>query len=85
MEIDTDISSVIGEIETFSKIYPNTYAEKLKEDFLKDTSLWYKRVLPIEKADELINKTNGDYSEIWEDHCACCFKEINKNTTLFIG
>ncbi len=63
--------------EKFNKIYPNKFAEILKEKFKADKSLWYKAVIPKIKADELIVKTNNDYSLVWETYCACCFKTID--------
>lgn len=60
---------------------PKAYAEKLKELFFNNDALWYERISPASKADELKKATNGDYSEIWDDHCQICFKPIDKNTT----
>lgn len=66
--------------EKFKSIYPKDYADKLKKSFSIDKSLWYKRISPAAKADELYAYTNGDYSEIWHVHCERCFKSIDKNT-----
>ena len=67
--------------EKFKKTSPQRYADELKERFFNNTELWYERIIPASKADELIKVTNGDYSEIWHVHCAVCFKSIDKNTT----
>ena len=67
--------------EKFKIVSPQKYAAELKERFFNNSELWYERISPKSKADELIKATNGDYSEIWDDHCAVCFKTIDKNTT----
>ena len=66
--------------DKFKKISPQTYAAELKERFFQNTALWYERISPASVADEFIKSTNGDYSEIWHDHCAVCFKPIDKHT-----
>ena len=65
----------------FKKVSPQKYAEELKERFFNNPKLWYERISPKSKADELIKATNGDYSEIWDDYCPICFKSIDKHTT----
>lgn len=80
MKSDKYSDVIIGDINTFKKFYPKEYAKKLREDFLKNNSLWFERITPAEKARELMQKTRGDFSEVWEDYCVNCFKEINKNT-----
>ncbi|MCH5147325.1 MAG: hypothetical protein J1F61_04905 [Clostridiales bacterium] len=67
--------------EKFKIISPQKYALELKERFLNNPALWYERISPKSKADEFIKATNCDYSEIWHDHCAVCFKPIDKDTT----
>lgn len=79
MKIHDNFLEVIKK-EEFMIVYPNEYAKSLKEKFLRDTSLWYKHIIPLSKAKELLESTNGDYSLIWEERCASCFKEINKST-----
>ena len=66
--------------EKFKKISPQRYATELKERFFDNPALWYERISPKSKADELIKSTNGDYSEIWHGHCAVCFRTIDKHT-----
>ena len=65
----------------FKIVSPQKYAAELKERFFNNSALWYERISPKNKADELIKVTNCDYSEIWDDHCAVCFKPIDKHTT----
>ena len=67
--------------EQFIKIIPAEYAKQLKTDFANDKQKWYNVISPAKKADELIVATNNDYSQIWDDYCACCFKPIDKYTT----
>ena len=67
--------------EKFALISPHEHAAKLKEMFFNNVALWYERIIPASKADELIKVTNGDFSEIWHEHCAVCFKSIDKHTT----
>ena len=69
MKSDKYRDVIIGDINTFKKFYPKEYAKKLREDFLKNNSLWFERITPAEKAKELMQKTK-----------VSCFKEINKNT-----
>ncbi len=75
-----DISDEIKN-EKFALVSPQEYAAKLKEMFFNNVALWYERIIPASKADELMKVTNGDFSEIWHDHCAVCFKTIDKHTT----
>ena len=63
----------------FEKVRPSNYAKELKTKFLYNPSLWYKVILPASKGAGLVKATNNDYSEIWEEHCAVCFKHINKD------
>lgn len=66
--------------ESFDSINIKEYTSVLKDRYFNSPSLWYERITPKSKALELMHITNGDYSEIWEEYCCCCFKEINKNT-----
>ena len=65
--------------ESFKKVSPRKYALDLREKFMQNPLLWYDVIIPHNKAEELIRVTNNDYSEIWNEHCACCFSHINKN------
>lgn len=67
--------------DDFMKIDPQQYAAKLKNDFENDPKKWKEVITPAAKADELFFATQGDYAKIWEEHCACCFKTIDRNTT----
>lgn len=66
--------------ERFHGVYPKDYADKLKKKFSQNKAIWYERIIPTSKADELFVSTGGDYSKIWDTYCECCFKNINKNT-----
>lgn len=66
--------------ENFIMVNPEQYARQLKQRFEVDKELWYKAVSPELKAQQLIDATGNDYSQIWEEHCDCCFKEINENS-----
>ena len=79
--IEIFISKCFDKNIKYELVSPYEYAKKLKQKFSQNKSLWYKSVIPAEKAEELIQTTNNDYSEIWETHCDCCFKVINKNTS----
>lgn len=65
----------------FKIVSPKKYAEKLKEMFFNNPSLWYERISPTSIAEQLRETTKGDYSEIWDDHCAVCYKPITKDNT----
>ena len=65
----------------FKIVSPKKYAEDLKEMFFSNPSLWYERISPASVAEELRVTTEGDYSEIWDDHCVFCYKPIDKNIT----
>ena len=65
----------------FTLISPKKYAEGLKEMFYSNPSLWYKRISPESVADELMETVEEDYSEIWHEYCAVCFKPIDKDST----
>lgn len=78
MEKDKFIMKIIT--ESFEQVDPYQFAKQLKICFNKDPSLWFQRITPRDKALELMQITNGDYSEIWEDYCVNCFKTINKKT-----
>ena len=65
--------------QTFERISPKQYAIDLRDKFIRDPSLWYDVIIPRNKADELIEKTKNDYSEIWDAYCDYCFCRINKN------
>ena len=60
----------------YKKIIPKEYAQKIKKRFLENPALWYDVILPKEKAEELREKTNGDYSVIWHEHCDQCWKTL---------
>ncbi|MDE7296314.1 MAG: hypothetical protein K2N84_03520 [Clostridia bacterium] len=66
-------------LEKFTKVNPSIYAKKLKEKFSRDKSLWYKAITPKEVADKMYQEVNGDYSQLWEERCAVCFCDINKD------
>ena len=76
--MDNNLKEIITN-KVFEKIKPCFYAQELKKKFLNNPALWYEVILPNSKVAELVKMTNNDYSEIWEDHCAICFKPINKN------
>lgn len=76
---DKFLSNII-KCEKYYKVSPSEYATNLREVYKKNLSFWYKKILPKEKADELIISTENDYSKIWEEHCSLCFCLINKNT-----
>ena len=59
--------------QTFERISPKQYAIDLRDKFIRDPSLWYDVIIPRNKADELIEKTKNDYSEIWDAYCDYCF------------
>lgn len=69
-----------NEEEKFVKIIPGEYALKLKEEFTNHPEKWYGVIIPKSVADELIVKTNDDYSQIWHEHCMECWISIDKNT-----
>lgn len=66
--------------EKFRKVSPKDYAEKLKEEYNRNSEKWYESVIPKSAADELIARTGGDYSLIWHEHCDKCFAAIDKNS-----
>ena len=66
--------------EKFKIVNPKKYALDLREKFIQNPLLWYEVIIPHDKAEELIIQTNNNYSEIWHEHCACCFCPIDKNT-----
>lgn len=66
----------------YKRINAEEYAKKLKIEFLNNPKLWYDAISPKEKADELIAKTKGDYSEIWHEHCDNCWETIDRSTGL---
>lgn len=64
----------------YQKVLPCKYAQQLKLQYSKNKEMWYKSIIPREKADELIDSTGNDYSKIWETYCECCFANINAST-----
>ena len=66
--------------EKFRKVTMESFIQELKIKF-SAKELWYTVISPAYKADELYEKTGGDYSKIWHEHCANCFKPINIDTT----
>ena len=67
--------------EKFKIVNPQKYALGLREKFIQNPLLWYKVIIPHNVAEELLRQTNNDYSEIWHEHCACCFCSIDKNNS----
>lgn len=67
--------------ESFEKVYPKEYAEKLKNIFLEKPELWYQVITPKEKADYFKQKMKGDYSKFWHVHCELCWKNIDSATS----
>lgn len=65
----------------FTLVSPKKYAEDLKKRFFENPDLWYERITPASVAEELRETVEGDYSEIWDDYCAVCYKPISKDTT----
>lgn len=65
----------------FSAVCPQQYAMSVRIQYMKNPLKWFESILPKEKAIELKEKTQGDFSKIWHVHCSCCFKNIDKNTT----
>lgn len=57
------------------------YLDGIKEKYLNNPDLWYKTIIPKEKADELIKKFDGDYSLLWHEHCSNCYEVIDLNKT----
>lgn len=64
----------------FLPIWPQQYAIYVREEYKKNPAKWFETILPKEKARELKEKTQDDFSKIWHVHCGCCFKNIDKNT-----
>lgn len=64
----------------YIKVIPKEYAEQIRIQFFKDPCLWYKVILPKEKAEELMKQTHGDYSLVWHEHCEQCWKRIDCST-----
>lgn len=65
----------------FALVSPKKYAEELKDKFFKNPNLWYERITPASVAEQLRETVEGDYSEIWDDHCALCYQPITKDST----
>ena len=65
--------------EKFEKVSIEKILKELKNRF-STKELWHTVIMPTQKADELYEKMGGDYSKIWHEHCANCFKPINKDT-----
>lgn len=55
------------------------YLIDINKKYNEKPQLWYKTILPKEKADELIKLTNGNYSLIWHEHCINCWETISSN------
>jgi hypothetical protein len=66
----------------YEKIITKEYADNMNKNFFKNPKLWYDVILPREKADELREKTKGDYSVIWHEHCEKCWETLDKSTGI---
>lgn len=64
----------------YTMIIPREYAKNIKRKYQENPFLWYETIIPKEKADEIKNKLDGDYSAIWHEHCEKCWSEINHST-----
>ena len=56
------------------------YLETLKIEYVTTPNLWYDSILPKKRADDLKEKTKGDFSLIWHEHCSICWETIDSNT-----
>ena len=61
----------------YREIIISNYLEKIKKEYFNCPELWYKSILPKDKADELKKEFKGDFSKIWHEHCSECWKTID--------
>lgn len=64
---------------SYKLIYIDEHLKKVKENYLNNPELWYKSIIPKEKAEELKQRFHGDYSLLWHEHCSECWQRIDSN------
>ncbi len=80
-QIDYYFEKFFDKNQKFIRVIPQQYAEVLRQKFAENPYLWYDAVSPRSKAEELICLTDNDYSKVWDEHCDCCYKTINRKYT----